>query len=43
MEDYGARYLNPFDLLAASAAIDTGTGDVPKFLVDELTWTYLGG
>jgi hypothetical protein len=43
MEDYGAQYLNPFDLLAGSDAIDTGTGDVPKFLVDELTWTYLGG
>ncbi len=43
MEDYGAQYLNPLDLLAGSAGIDTGTGDVPQFLVDELTWTYLGG
>jgi hypothetical protein len=43
MEDYATQYLNPFDLLAGSAGIDTGTGDVPKFLVDELTWTYIGG
>jgi hypothetical protein len=43
MEDYGAQYLNPFDLMAAAGGIDTGTGDVPKFLVDEMTWTYLGG
>jgi len=43
MEDYGAQYLNPFDLMAAAGGIDTGTGDVPKFLVHEMTWTYLGG
>jgi hypothetical protein len=43
MQDYGTRYLNPFDLLAGANGIDTDTHGVPQFLVDELTWTYLGG
>jgi hypothetical protein len=43
MQDYGSRYLNPLDLLAGANSVDTDTGGVPQFLVDELTWTYLGG
>jgi hypothetical protein len=38
-----ARHLNPFELLAASGALDAGTGAVPDFVVDQLTWTYVGG
>lgn len=43
MIDYGSRYLSPTDLLSASAGLDTGTGGVPKFYVDQLLWTYVGG
>ena len=43
MIEFAARYLNPFELLAAVETIDEGTGDVPKAFVDQLTWTYLGG
>jgi hypothetical protein len=43
MVDYAAGYLSPSDLLAALGGVDQGTGDVPKFVVDELEWTYLGG
>jgi hypothetical protein len=43
MQDYGTQYLNPIDLLAGASGIDTGNHGVPQFLVDELTWTYLGG
>jgi hypothetical protein len=43
MVDYAAGYLSPSDLLAALGGIDQGTGDVPKFVVDQLEWTYLGG
>ena len=43
MTDYAARNLDPFELLAATDGIDTGTGDVPKAYVDQLTWAYLGG
>jgi hypothetical protein len=43
MVDYAAGYLSPSDLLSALGGIDQGTGDVPKFVVDQLEWTYLGG
>ncbi len=43
MIEFAARYLNPFELLAAAETIDEGTGEVPKAFVDQLTWTYLGG
>ena len=43
MTEFGTRYLDPFELLAASQTIDDGTGDVPKAFVDQLTWSYLGG
>jgi hypothetical protein len=43
MTDYAARNLDPFELLAATDGIDTGTGDVPKAYIDQLTWAYLGG
>ncbi len=43
MIEFAARYLNPLDLLAATDTIDSGTGDVPKAYVDQLTWSYLGG
>ena len=43
MTDYAARNLDPFELLAATDGIDTGTGAVPKAYVDQLTWAYLGG
>ncbi len=43
MIDYAARNLDPLALLAATQGIDTGTGDVPKAYVDQLTWAYLGG
>ena len=43
MTEFGTRYLDPFDLLAASQTIDDGTGDVPQAFVDLLTWSYLGG
>ncbi|MET0926544.1 MAG: hypothetical protein ABWY90_04115 [Solirubrobacterales bacterium] len=40
---YAARYLNPLDLVAAAGTIDDGTDAVPEVLVEQLTWTYLGG
>ena len=43
MTEFGQRYLDPFELLAASQTIDEGTGDVPQAYVDQLTWSYLGG
>ena len=43
MTDYAARNLDPFELLAATDGIDTGTGAVPKAYVEQLTWAYLGG
>jgi hypothetical protein len=43
MIDFAARFLNPLALLAAVETIDTGTGDVPRAYVEQLTWTYLGG
>ena len=43
MVDYAARNLDPLNLLASTEGIDTGTGDVPKAYVDQLTWAYLGG
>jgi hypothetical protein len=43
MIEFAAQYLNPLELLAASDTIDQGTGDVPKAIVDQLTWTYIGG
>jgi hypothetical protein len=43
MTDFAVRYLDPLALLAASGTIDSGTGDVPKAFVDQLTWSYLGG
>jgi hypothetical protein len=43
MIEFAARYLDPLALLAATETIDSGTGDVPKAFVDQLTWTYLGG
>ena len=43
MIDYAARNLDPLALLAATQGVDTGTGDVPKAYVDQLTWAYLGG
>jgi hypothetical protein len=43
MIEFAARYLDPLALLAAADTIDSGTGDVPKAFVDQLTWTYLGG
>jgi hypothetical protein len=43
MQEYASEYLSPFALLAGAAGIDTGNHGVPQFLVDELTWTYLGG
>ncbi|MFL5870077.1 MAG: hypothetical protein ACJ75R_03290 [Solirubrobacterales bacterium] len=43
MVDYAAGYLSPSDLLASLGGVDQGTAGVPKFVVDELEWTYLGG
>ncbi len=43
MIEFGARYLNPLELLAAAETVDDGAGDVPKAYVDLLTWTYTGG
>lgn len=43
MIDYGAMHIDPLDLLAATAGLDSGTGRVPEFFVDQLLWTYLGG
>jgi hypothetical protein len=43
MIEYAAGYLNPAELLAATAAIDDDTGDVPDFVIDQLEWAYLGG
>jgi hypothetical protein len=43
MTDFAVRYLDPLALLAAAETIDSGTGDVPKAFVDQLTWSYLGG
>jgi hypothetical protein len=43
MIDYAAGHLNPAELLAATAAIDDDTGDVPDFVVEQLEWAYLGG
>jgi hypothetical protein len=43
MVDYAARYLNPADLLTATAAIDDDTKGVPQFVVDQLEWAYIGG
>jgi hypothetical protein len=43
MIEYAAGYLNPAELLAATAAIDGDTGNVPDFVVEQLEWTYLGG
>ena len=43
MVDYAARNLDPLELLSSTEGIDTGTGDVPKAYVDQLTWAYIGG
>jgi hypothetical protein len=43
MVEYGARHLNPLALGVASAGLDPGTGGVPRFYVQALTWAYLGG
>jgi hypothetical protein len=43
MIDYAAGFLDPVELLAATAAVDGDTGDVPTFVVEQLEWTYLGG
>lgn len=43
MIDYARRHLSAADLLAASLGLDAGTGGVPRFYVDQLTWTYFGG
>lgn len=43
MIEFAARYLNPLELLSATETIDSGTGDVPKAFIDQLTWSYLGG
>ena len=43
MTDFAVRHLNPLELLAATDTIDQGAGDVPAVLVEQLTWTYLGG
>ncbi len=43
MIDYAAGYLNPAELLAATAEIDDDAGPVPDFVVDQLEWSYLAG
>jgi hypothetical protein len=43
MIDYAAGYLNPAELLAATAEIDDDTGPVPDFVVEQLEWSYLAG
>ena len=44
MIEYAARYLNPLDLLAARRDDRRrAPATVPEVLVDQLTWTYLGG
>jgi hypothetical protein len=43
MVDYAAGYLSPADLLAATAGVDDDTKGVPRFVVDQLEWAYLGG
>ncbi|MQA74130.1 MAG: hypothetical protein GEU88_07300, partial [Solirubrobacterales bacterium] len=43
MSEYASRHLGAAELLAATGGLDAGTGDVPRFVVDQLLWTYLGG
>ena len=43
MVDYARRYMDPLELGAATAGIDASTGEVPEFVVEQLTWAYLGG
>lgn len=43
MSDYGRLHIDPLELLAAGSGIESDTGQVPEFVVDQLLWTYLGG
>ena len=43
MVRYADRYLNALALSLAAAGIDDDTGEVPKFVVDQLEWAYLEG
>lgn len=43
MIDYATRHIPPLELLEASVGLDSDTGDVPRFFVDQLLWTYTGG
>jgi hypothetical protein len=43
MIEYAARHLNPLALGAATAGLDPGTEEVPRFFVESLTWAYLRG
>jgi hypothetical protein len=43
MIEYAARHLDPFELSAASAGLEAGTGGVAAFYVETLTWAYLRG
>jgi hypothetical protein len=43
MVAYASEHLSATDLIAGSAAVSSDTGDVPRFFVDQLLWTYTGG
>ena len=43
MVRYAERHLNPLALSLAAAGIDDDTGEVPKFVVEQLEWAYLQG
>lgn len=43
MTDYGTEYIPPLELLQGAAGVDSGTGGVPQFYLDQLLWAYTGG
>jgi hypothetical protein len=43
MVSYARGHLSASELLLALDPLDTGTGEVPEFVVEQLEWAYLGG
>lgn len=43
MAAYAARHLSPLALAAGASGLDSGTDEVPRFVVEQLTWAYLRG
>jgi len=43
MTEYAQQHLDQLDLVAESSALDSGSGDLPRFAEAEAMFTYLGG